>query len=193
MLFNNNSNDQKELSLEQRTELISTLKARFAKNKSLHAGIDWDKVQIKLQEMDEKLWSLYAMETTGGEPDVIGYDENTNEYIFMDCSPESPKGRRSICYDREGLESRKEHKPQNNAVDMAADMGVEILTENQYRELQKLGCFDLKTSSWVITPDHIRKLGGALFCDRRYDTVFVYHNGAESYYAARGVRVSLRV
>ncbi len=158
-----------------------------------HRGLDWAKVQTKLEANAEKLWALHEMERTGGEPDVIGYDQKTGEYIFCDCSADSPKGRRSLCYDRAALESRKEHKPKNNAIDMAAAMGIELLTEEQYRELQKLGDFDTKTSSWVKTPSAIRKLGGALFCDRRFDTVFLYHNGAESYYAARGFRGSLRV
>jgi hypothetical protein len=158
-----------------------------------HKSLEWAKVQLKLETNREKLWSLNEMEISGGEPDVVAYDINANEYIFYDCSPESPKGRRSVCYDREALESRKEHRPQNNAIDMAVAMGIEILTEEQYRELQKLGEFDMKTSSWVKTPDNIRKLGGAIFCDRRYDTVFVYHNGAESYYGARGFRGSLRI
>jgi hypothetical protein len=158
-----------------------------------HKGLEWAKIQAKLEANAEKLWSLNEMEKTGGEPDVVGYDKKTGEYIFYDCSAESPKGRRSICYDREALESRKEHKPEGSAINMAAAMGVELLTEDQYRELEKLGNFDTKTSSWVTTPSHIRKLGGALFCDRRYDTVFVYHNGAESYYAARAFRGSLRV
>ena len=186
-------NEKRELSPEQREEILGTLKARFEKNMNRHKGLEWDKVQAKLETNTEKLWSLNEMETTGGEPDVIVHDTKTDEYIFYDCSAESPKGRRSVCYDREALESRKNHKPENNAIDMAADMGIEILTEEQYRELQKLGNFDTKTSSWVKTPDNIRKLGGAIFCDRRYDTVFVYHNGAESYYAARGFRGSLRV
>jgi len=182
-----------ELSPEQREGLLKTLKARFEKNMSRHTGLEWADVQAKLEANPEKLWPLHEMEATGGEPDVVGYDSKTGEYIFYDCSAESPKGRRSVCYDREALESRKEHKPKNNAVDMAAAMGIELLTEEQYRELQQLGDFDMKTSSWVLTPERIRKLGGALFCDRRYDTVFVYHNGAESYYAARGFRGSLRV
>jgi len=182
-----------KLSLEQREELLRTLKARFEKNRSRHEGVEWANVQAKLVANTDKLWSLHEMERTGGEPDVVGQDKKTGEHIFYDCSAESPKGRRSVCYDREALESRKEHKPENNAVDMAAAMGIELLTEEQYRELQKLGNFDLKTSSWVKTPADIRKLGGAIFCDRRYDTVFVYHNGAESYYAARGFRGSLRV
>ncbi|EHB63123.1 MULTISPECIES: DUF4256 domain-containing protein [Paenibacillus] len=182
-----------ELSPEQREELLQTLKARFEKNMNRHPGLEWADVQAKLEENPEKLWSLHEMEETGGEPDVVGYDGKTGEYIFYDCSAESPKGRRSVCYDREALESRKEHKPKSSAVEMAAAMGIELLTEEQYRELQQLGNFDMKTSSWVITPERIRRLGGALFCDRRYDTVFVYHNGAESYYAARGFRGSLRV
>ena len=183
----------KELSLEQREELLRTLKARFEKNMNRHEELEWAKVQAKLEANTEKLWSLNEMEITGGEPDVVDHDKKSDEYIFYDCSAESPKGRRSVCYDREALESRKKHKPENNAIDMAADMGIELLTEEQYRELQKLGNFDLKTSSWVQTPANIRKLGGAIFCDRRYDTVFVYHNGAESYYAARGFRGSLRI
>src|ERR1700704_1441155 len=189
---NINSN-KKELSPEQRAELLRALKARFAKNMNRHKGLEWDKVQAKLEANAEKLWSLNEMERTGGEPDVVGHDKKTREYIFYDCSAGSPKGRRSVCYDREALESRKENKPKNNAIDMAAAMGIEILTEEQYRELQKLGDFDTKTSSWVKTPPDIRKLGGALFCDRRYNTVFVYHNGAESYYAARAFRGSIRV
>ena len=184
---------KKELSLEQREELLRTLKARFEKNMNRHKGLAWAEVQAKLEANAEKLWSLNEMERTGGEPDVVGHDKKTGEYIFYDCSAESPKGRRSLCYDREALDSRKENKPKDSAMDMAAAMGVELLTEEQYRELQKLGEFDTKTSSWVKTPSAIRKLGGALFCDRRFDTVFVYHNGAESYYAARGFRGSLRV
>ena len=184
---------KKEFSPEQREELLKALKARFEKNMNRHKGLEWAKVQAKLEANTEKLWSLNEMETTGGEPDVVGHDKKTGEYIFYDCSPESPKGRRSVCYDRGALESRKEHKPEDNAIDMAAAIGIELLTEEQYRELQKLGNFDSKTSSWVKTPADIRKLGGALFCDRRYNTVFVYHNGAESYYAARGFRGSLRV
>ncbi|WP_428658198.1 DUF4256 domain-containing protein [Runella sp.] len=184
---------KKELSSQQREELLSVLKARFEKNKNRHKELEWANVQAKLETNPEKLWSLDDMEITGGEPDVVGYDKNTGEYIFYDCSAESPKGRRSVCYDHEALESRKEHKPENSAIGMAADMGIELLTEEQYRELQQLGNFDLKTSSWVKTPSDIRKRGGALFCDRRYDTVFLYHNGAESYYAARGFRGSLRV
>ena len=186
---------KKKLSASQREELFSILKARFEKNMKRHKGLEWAKVQAKLDlpAGGEKLWSLDEMEITGGEPDVVSYDKKTGEYIFYDCSAESPKGRRSVCYDGEALESRKEHKPENNAIDMAAAMGIELLTEEQYRELQKLGNFDTKTSSWVKTPTDIRELGGALFCDRRYDHVFVYHNGAESYYAARAFRGSLRV
>ena len=183
----------KELSQEQREELINTLQARFEKNMSRHEGLDWANVQAKLEAKMEKLWSLHEMEATGGEPDVVGYDANTDEFIFYDCSAESPKGRRSLCYDREAWEARKNHKPENTAMDFAKDIGIELLTEEQYRHLQELGKFDLKTSSWVQTPDNIRKLGGAIFCDRRYDMVFMYHNGAESYYAARGFRGSLRV
>jgi hypothetical protein len=187
------NNTKKKLSAEQRKELLNILKARFEKNKNRHKGVDWAQVQAKLEANTEKLWSLNEMEQTGGEPDVVDYDKKTGEYIFYDCSAESPKGRRSFCYDREALESRKEHKPENNAIDAATAMGIELLTEEQYRELQQLGKFDTKTSSWVKTPPHIRKLGGAVFCDRRYDHVFLYHNGAESYYAARGFRGSLRV
>jgi hypothetical protein len=187
-----NSN-KKVLTSEQREELLGILKSRFEKNMNRHKGLEWSQVQLKLESNSEKLWSLNEMERTGGDPDVVGYDKNTDEYIFYDCSAESPKARRSFCYDREALESRKEHKPENNAVDMAAEMGIELLTEEQYRELQKLGGFDAKTSSWIKTPANIRKLGGALFCDFRYDTVFVYHNGAESYYGVRGFRGSLRV
>jgi hypothetical protein len=192
-------NIKKELSPEQHEELLSTLKGRFENNMNRHKGIEWANVQAKLDsdKAGEKLWSLNEMERTGGEPDVVGQDKTTGEYIFYDCSPESPKGRRSVCYDREAQESRKEHKPKNNAIDMAAAMGIELLSEEQYRELQSLqiegGNFDTKTSSWIKTPARIRKLGGALFCDRRYDTVFVYHNGAESYYAARGFRGLLRI
>jgi hypothetical protein len=189
----NLTNDQKDLSLEQREEILGALKARFEKNMNRHKGLEWAKVQARLEANTEKLWSLHEMERTGGEPDVVGHDKNTGEYIFYDCSAESPKGRRSLCYDREALESRKENKPKDNAIDMAAAIGIELLTEEQYRELQRLGNFDTKTSSWVKTPSAIRKLGGALFCDRRFDTVFVYHNGAESYYAARAFRGSLRV
>ena len=178
---------------EQSEELLGTLKTRFEKNRNRHKGLEWAQLQAKLEAKAEKLWSLHEMERTGGEPDVVSHDKRTGEYIFYDCSVESPKGRRSLCYDREALESRKEAKPKDNATDMAAAIGIELLTEEQYRELQKLGNFDTKTSSWIKTPSNIRKLGGALFCDRRYDTVFVYHNGAESYYAARGFRGSLRV
>ena len=184
---------KKELSPEQREGLLRILKARFEKNRNRHKGLEWSKVEAKLAAHTGKLWSLNVMEETGGEPDVVGYDEKTGEYIFYDCSAESPNGRRSVCYDREALESRKEHKPEDNAMDMAAAMGIEILTEEQYRELQTLGNFDTKTSSWVETPAAIRKLGGALFADFRYGHVFVYHNGASSYYAARGFRGSLRV
>ncbi|MDB4904383.1 MAG: hypothetical protein JWQ63_3664 [Mucilaginibacter sp.] len=189
---------KKDLSPEQCEELLRTLKTRFEKNMNRHKGLEWAKVQAKLEAnpdsyRDEKLWSLNEMEITGGEPDVIGRGKNTGEYIFYDCSAESPKGRRNVCYDHEAHEARKKFKPENNAVDMTAVMGIEILTEEQYRDLQKLGNFDTKTSSWVKTPPGIRKLGGAIFCDRRYDTVFVYHNGAESYYAARGFRGSLNV
>lgn len=186
-------NEKSQLSPEQQEKLLEILKTRFEKNMNRHNGLEWEKVQAKLETNTEKLWSLYEMERTGGEPDVVGFDKETGEFIFYDCSPESPKGRRSVCYDREALESRKNHKPQNNAIDMARDMGIKILSEEQYRELQKLGHFDTKTSSWVKTPENIRKLGGAIFCDRRYDTVFVYHNGADSYYASRGFRGSLRV
>lgn len=182
-----------KLSAEQREELLKVLKARFEKNMSRHEGLEWANVQAKLETNSEKLWSLNEMERTGGEPDIVGYDKKTGEYIFFDCSAESPKGRRSLCYDREAHEARKEFKPENNAIDMAAAINIELLSEEQYRELQKLGKFDLKTSSWIKTPADIRKLGGAIFCDRRYDTVFVYHNGAESYYAARGFRGSLKV
>lgn len=178
---------------EQREELLAALKARFEKNKDRHPELGWVDVQARLEAHAGKLWSLQEMERTGGEPDVVGVDEETGEYLFCDCSAESPKGRRSICYDREALESRKEHKPLSSAVEMAEVMGIELLTEEQYRSLQTLGKFDLKTSSWVRTPDRIRKLGGALFCDRRYDTVFLYHNGAESYYGARGFRGMLRI
>jgi hypothetical protein len=181
------------LSQEQREEIIGVLKARFEKNKKRHVGLEWAKLQAKLEADTEKLWSLNEMERTGGEPDVIGFDEKSGEYIFYDCSAESPKGRRSICYDQEGLESRKEFKPDNNAVDMAASMGIELLTEEEYRELQKLGNFDTKTSSWLKTPSEIRKLGGALFADFRYGTVFVYHNSAPSYYGVRAFRGSLKV
>src|SRR4030095_4003564 len=187
------TSNKKEWSSEQREELLRALKARFEKNMNRHKGLEWAKVLAKLEANTEKLWSLNEMERTGGEPDVVGHDQKTGEYIFYDCSAESPKGRRSVCYDREALESRKEHKPENNAVDMAAAMGIELLTEEQYRELQNVGDFDTKTSSWVKTPSDIRKLGGGLYCDRRYDHVFLGHNGAASYYAARGFRGSLRV
>jgi len=187
------SKGKKELSPKQREELLGALKARFEKNMNRHKGLEWAQVQAKLEAIAEKLWSLNEMERTGGEPDVVGQDKKMGEYIFYDCSAESPKGRRSLCYDREALESRKEHKPNDNAIDMAAAIGIELLTVEQYRELQKLGDFDTKTSSWVKTPSNVRKLGGALFCDRRFDTVFLYHNGAESYYAARAFRGSLRV
>jgi hypothetical protein len=185
--------NSKNLLPAQRKNLVKILKARFEENMSRHLGVEWDKVQARLDASAEKLWSLNEMERTGGEPDVVGYDKFTGEFIFYDCSAESPKGRRSVCYDQEGLESRKEFKPENNALDMAAAMGIEILTEEEYRQLQKLGAFDLKTSSWVKTPDDIRILGGALFCDRRYNFVFLYHNGAQSYYSARAFRGSLRV
>ncbi len=185
--------NRKKLSAEQGEEVLRASKARFEKNMKRHKGLEWAKVQTRLKAHPEKLWSLHEMESTGGEPDVVGQDTKTGEYVFYDCSAESPQGRRSVCYDREALESRKEHKPKSSALEMAAAMGIELLTEEQYRELQKLGNFDSKTSSWVKTPSAIRKLGGALFCDRRYDTVFVYHNGAESYYAARGFRGSLKV
>jgi len=191
--MNKTKSNTKKLSSKQREELLGALKARFEKNMSRHKGLEWAKIQAKLEANAEKLWSLNEMEKTGGEPDVVGHDKKTGEYIFYDCSAESPKGRRSVCYDGEALRSRKEHKPQNSAMDLAADMGVEILTEEQYRELQKLGDFDTKTSSWVKTPSEIRNLGGALFCDRRYNHVFLSHNGAESYYAARAFRGSLRV
>ncbi len=184
---------KRKLSPAQSEELLGVLKVRFEKNMDRHKGMEWSKVQAKLEVNTEKLWSLDNMESTGGEPDVVGYDNKTGEYIFYDCSAESPIGRRSVCYDRSALESRKAHKPENSAIDMAADMGIELLTEQQYRELQKLGNFDLKTSSWVKTPADIRKLGGAIFCDLRYNTVFVYHNGADSYYTARGFRGSLKV
>ena len=203
--MNKSKSSKKELSVKQREELLNTLKFRFEKNMNRHKDLEWAKVQAKLEAClsgrqanpdsyrDEKLWSLNEMETTVGEPDVVGHDKKTREYIFYDCSEESPKGRRSVCYDGEALQSRKEHKPKNSAIDMAAAMGIELLTEEQYRELQELGDFDTKTSSWVQTPADIRELGGALFCDRRYDHVFVYHNGAESYYAARAFRGSLRI
>src|SRR5712672_4339613 len=188
-----NPSNKKKLSPEQRQELLRALKARFEKNMNRNKGLEWAKVQAKLEANANKLWSLNEMERTGGEPDVIGNDKKTGEYTFYDCSAESPKGRRSVCYDREALESRKEHKPEDNAIDMAGAMGIELLTEEQYRELQKLGDFDTKTSSWVKTPSDIRKLGGALFCDRRFGHVFVYHNGAQSYYSGRAFRGSLRV
>ena len=191
--MNNINSTKKELSPEQREELLSALKDRFEKTVNRHTGLEWAKVQAKLEADPEKLWSLNEMERTGGEPDIVGYDKKTGEYIFYDCSAESPKGRRSLCYDREALESRKEHKPANNAIDLADDMGIELLTEKQYRELQELGNFDTKTSSWLKTPAEIRKLGGAIFADFRYGHVFMYHNGAESYYAARGFRGSLKV
>ncbi len=191
--MNNIKSNKNELSPEQYTELFGALKIRFEKNMNRHQNLEWAEIQSRLEASPEKLWSIGEMEKTGGEPDVVGFDKKTGEYIFYDCSAESPKNRRSVCYDREAQESRKEHKPQNNAVDMAAAMGIEILTEDQYRELQKLGNFDQKTSSWVKTPVEIRNLGGALYCDRRYDKVFVYHNGAESYYAARAFRGSLKV
>lgn len=193
MANTNEINGNKDLSIEQRDNLLKILKTRFEKNMNRHNDLEWNNVQARLENNPERLWSLNEMERTVGEPDVVGYDTDTDEYIFYDCSAESPKGRRSICYDREAMDSRKEHKPENNAMDMAYDMGIELLTEEQYRELQKLGKFDTKTSSWVKTPEKIRKLGGAIFCDRRYDTVFVYHNGAESYYGARGFRGVLRV
>jgi Protein of unknown function (DUF4256) len=185
--------NQKKLSSQQRAELLETLKARFEKNMNRHKGLDWTKVQAKLEASAEKLWSLSEMERTGGEPDVVAHDKKAGEFVFYDCSAETPKGRRSVCYDLPALESRKEHKPADSAVGMATDMGIELLTEEQYRELQQLGSFDLKSSSWVNTPADIRKLGGALYCDRRYNHVFLYHNGAESYYAVRGFRGSLRV
>jgi hypothetical protein len=189
----NINSGKKELLPEQREELITVLKVRFEKNMDRHKGLEWDKIQLKLESNAEKLWTLNEMERTGGEPDVVNYDLKTGEYIFYDCSAESPDGRRSLCYDREGLESRNEHKPKNSAIDMAAAMGIELLSEEEYRALQKLGNFDMKTSSWIKTPADIRKLGGALFADFRYDNVFIYHNGAQSYYAARAFRGSLRV
>lgn len=181
------------LTKNEREELLKTLQARFERNMGRHKGLEWAKVQAKLQASTDKLWSLNAMEQTGGEPDVVGYEKKTGECVFYDCSEQSPKGRRSLCYDREALQSRKEHKPKDNAVDVAAAMGIELLTEQQYRELQTFDAFDTTTSSWVMTPARIRALGGALFCDRRFDTVFVYHNGAESYYGGRGFRGALRV
>jgi hypothetical protein len=189
----NIKSSKKELSPEQREKLLRALKDRFEKNMNRHAGLEWANVQAKLEASSEKLWSLHEMERTGGEPDVVGNDQKTGEYVFYDCATESPKGRRSVCYDDEALDSRKEHKPENSALDMAAAMGIRILTEEQYRELQALGGFDTRTSSWIETPPEIRKLGGALFADRRYDTVFVYHNGAQSYYASRAFRGCLRV
>jgi hypothetical protein len=183
----------KEMKARQREELLGALQARFEENKSRHKGLEWMQVQARLEAKSEKLWSLNEMERTGGEPDVVGYDKKTSEYIFYDCSAESPKDRRSLCYDRQALDSRKEAKPKDTALDMATAMGIEVLSEEQYRELQKLGAFDTKTSSWLKTPSEIRKLGGAIFADRRYDHVFVYHNGAESYYGARGFRGALRV
>lgn len=189
----NNINNSQILPHDHRESLLFALKARFAKHSNRHQGMEWTNVLARLEASPEKLWSLHEMESTGGEPDVIGFDEKTGEFIFYDCSAESPKGRRSLCYDRKALDARKEHKPVNSALDMAASMGIEILTEEQYRDLQMLGIFDTKTSSWVNTPAAIRKHGGAIFCDRRYEHVFTYHNGAESYYAARGFRGSLRV
>ena len=191
--MNNKINNKNELPPKQREELLNVLKARFEKNMDRHKGFDWAKVQAKLEANPGKLWSLSEMERTGGEPDVVVVDKKSGEYVFYDCAAESPKGRRSVCYDREAWESRKENRPEDTAMDMAARMGIEMLTEEQYRELQKLGEFDTKTSSWIVTPAAIRKLGGALFCDRRYDHVFVYHNGADSYYGARGFRGWLKV
>ena len=191
--MNKMNSNKKELSPQQGEELLGALKARFEKNMNRHKGLEWAKVQAKLEANPGRLWSLNEMERTGGEPDVVGFDKKASEYIFYDCSAESPKGRRSLCYDSEALESRKEHKPENNAIDMAAAMGLELLTEEQYRELQSVGNFDTKTSSWVKTPSDIRKLGGALFADRRYDNVFVYHNSAPSYYSVRAFRGSLRL
>jgi len=191
--MNNTNNNKKELSPEQREELLKTVKARFEKNMNRHEGLAWTEVQAKVVANTEKLWSLNEMERTGGEPDVVGYDKKTGEYIFYDCSAESPMSRRNVCYDRKALESRKDYKPTDSAMDMANVIGIEILTEEQYRELQKLGNFDTKTSSWLKTPSEIRKLGGAIFADRRYDHVFVYHNGAPSYYGSRGFRGSLKV
>ncbi|MFD1445227.1 DUF4256 domain-containing protein [Oceanobacillus profundus] len=193
MTQKNTSGVNKDIAPEEREELLNVLKARFEKNMHRHQEIEWEDVHAKLDANPQKLWSLNEMEKSSGEPDVVGYDKEMDEYIFYDCSAESPKGRRSVCYDREALEARKKHKPENSAMNMATAMGIELLTEEQYRELQKLEDFDKKTSSWVQTPANIRKLGGALFCDRRYDTVFVYHNGADSYYGARGFRGSLRV
>ena len=193
MTKSNKVSNKKELSPEQREELLTTLKARFEKNMNRHQGLEWTKVRARLEANAEKLWSLNEMERTGGEPDVVGQDKKTGEYAFYDCSPESPKGRTSLCYDREALDSRKEHKPKSSAMDMAAAMGAELLTEEQYQELQRLGNFDTKSSSWLKTPGDIRKLGGAIFGDRRFGRVFVYHNGAESYYSGRGFRGWLRV
>jgi len=187
------SKPKKDLTEEQRIKLLKVLNARFDKNMNRHKNLEWIKVQAKVETNIEKIWTLNEMEKTGGEPDVIGYDKETDEYIFYDCSPESPVGRRNLCYDREALDSRKSNKPENSVIDMADEMGIDLLTEEQYRELQKLGTFDMKTSSWVKTPADIRKLGGALFCDRRYGAIFVYHNSAPSYYSARGFRGSLRV
>lgn len=191
--MSNRISNKKELSSEQREELLATLKSRFERNMNRHEGLEWTKIQAKLEANPEKLWSLNEMERTGGEPDVVDYDKKADEYIFYDCSAESPKGRRSICYDRKALDARKANKPQNTAMDMAADMGIDLLTEEQYRALQQLGDFDTKTSSWIITPDNVRERGGALFCDRRYNKVFTYHNGADSYYAARGFRAALKI
>jgi len=185
--------NKKQLTSGQNEELIETLKSRFEENMGRHKSLDWNKVQEKLKAKSQKLWSLYEMERTGGEPDVVAYDKKTDEFIFYDCSAESPKGRRSVCYDRKALDARKAHKPENTAIDMATEMGIDLLTEEEYRSLQQLGSFDMKTSSWIMTPSDVRKLGGALFCDRRYEKVFLYHNGADSYYAARGFRGSLRV
>jgi hypothetical protein len=185
--------NSKKLSAEQADELIKIVKSRFEKNRNRHPELEWTKVQVRLEADPDKLWSLSEMESTGGEPDVVSHDNVTGEYLFVDCSVESPKGRRSYCYDRAAWESRKEYKPENNVIDVAVEMGIELLSEEQYRELQQLGQFDLKTSSWIETPEEIRKLGGAVFCDRRYNHVFLYHNGAESYYAARGFRGLLRV
>lgn len=193
MTKENEISTNKELPFEQREELLSVLKARFEKYMNRHEGLEWAQIQAKLEANSEKLWSLNEMETTGGEPDVVDYDEEKDEYVFYDCSAESPKGRRSVCFDREGLESRKKHKPENNATDMAAAMGIELLTEEQYRELQKLEHVDMKTSSWVQTPSDIRELGGALFCDFRFGHVFLYHNGADAYFGGRGFRCSLRI
>jgi len=193
MKDNNQGKENKELSLERRQELLRKLKARFENNMKRHEEIEWTDIQARLEAKPEKMWPLNAMEMTGGEPAVVGYREDLDEYIFYDCSPESPQGRRKVCYDEAALESRKKNKPYDSAVHMADEMGIDILTEEQYRELQKVGSFDLRTSSWVKTPERIRRLGGALFCDRRYDTVFVYHNGADSYYSSRGFRGSLKV